>query len=94
MTQPSSGLPIIPLMKGGVERLEYCARGLERVEDEGQRRALALHFVSMGSLRYNKDDLLNLLGRVTMIPIHVLRETPFIQSIESEAREEGGRDRA
>jgi len=82
-------LPFIPLMKGGDERLEYCARELERIEDEGQRRALALHFVSLGSLRYNKDDLLNLLGRVTMIPMHVLRETPFIQSISEEAREEG-----
>ena len=82
-------LPFIPLMKGGAEQLERCARELERIEDEAQQRVLALHFVSLGSRRYNREDLLNLLGRMTMVPEHVLRETPYIQFISDEAREEG-----
>lgn len=81
-------LPFIPLMQGGAEQLERCARDVGRIEDESQRRELALHFVSLGSLRYNRENLIDLLGRMTMVPDHVLRETPYIQSIIEETREE------
>ncbi len=83
---------LIPLMKGGPEQLERCAQELGRIEDEAQRRVLALHFVSLGSLRYNREDLIDLFGRMTMVPEHVLRETPYIQFISDEAREEGRKE--
>lgn len=81
-------LPFIPLMQGGKDLLERCAREVARIKDETERRELALHFVSIGSLRYNRENLIDLLGRMTMIPDHVLRETPYIQSIIEEVREE------
>jgi len=81
-------LPFIPLMQGGKDLLERCAREVARIEDEKRRRELSLHFVSIGSLRYNRENLIDLLGRMTMIPDHVLRETPYIQSIIEETREE------
>ncbi len=81
-------LPFIPLMKGGEAELERCARAVGRIEDDAQQRELALHFVMLGSLRYNRENLFDLLGRITMIPQHILRETPYYQSIIAEAREE------
>ena len=81
-------LPFIPLMDGGGERLEQCARALGQIENEFRQREFSLHFVSLGGLRYNRDDLINLLGRTTMRLDHILRETPYIQDIMAEARAE------
>ncbi len=81
-------LPFIPLMKGGGEQLEQCARQIGRIEDEFRQREVALHFVSLGGLRYNRENLINLLGRTTMIPDRILRETPYIQAIIAETRAE------
>ncbi len=81
-------LPFIPLMRGGAEKMEQCAQALGQIEDEVRQRALSLHFVSMGSLRYNRDSIIQLLGRTTMQLDHILRETPYIQSIIAEVREE------
>lgn len=74
-------LPFIPLMRGGGEQIEQCAQALGQIENETRQRALSIHFVSMGSLRYNRETLIQLLGRTTMIPERILRETPYIQSI-------------
>ncbi len=82
-------LPFIPLMRGGGEQIEQCAQALGQIENETRQRALSIHFVSMGSLRYNRENLIQLLGRTTMIPERILRETPYIQSIMAEGREEG-----
>lgn len=82
-------LPFIPLMQGGEAELEHIARQVGRVTDEAQQRELALHFVMLGSLRYNRENLLDLIGRMTMIPQHILRETPYFQEIIAEGREEG-----
>lgn len=81
-------LPFIPLMKGGGEHLDRCAQSLSRIEDETRQRTLSLHFVSMGSLRYNRESLIQLLARETMQLEHILRETPYIQHVVAEAREE------
>jgi predicted transposase YdaD len=83
----ASILPFVPLMKGGQAELEASAQALGQVADEPLRQRLSLHFVMLGSLRYNRVELLDLLGRTTMIPLHVLKETPFYQEI----REEGER---
>ena len=81
-------LPFIPLMRGGGEKMEQCAQALGRIEDETRQRALSLHFVSLGSLRYNRESIIQMLGRTTMQLDHILRETPYIQSIIAEVREE------
>jgi predicted transposase YdaD len=85
----ASILPFVPLMKGGMEELEASAQALGQVADEPLRQRLSLHFVMLGSLRYNRVDLLDLLGRTTMVPLHILKETPFYQEIREEGREEG-----
>jgi hypothetical protein len=81
-------LPFIPLMRGGGEKMEQCAQALGRIEDETRQRAILAHFVSIGSLRYNRESIIQMLGRTTMQLDHILRETPYIQSIISEVREE------
>lgn len=76
-------------MAGGDEVLETSAARLQLVMDERQRRELALHFVMLGGLRYNRADLLELVWRRSMIPIEQLRESSFYQFILDEGREEG-----
>jgi predicted transposase YdaD len=82
-------LPFVPLMAGGRGEVEEAARHLRDVEDERRRREMALHFVMLGSLRYNRLDLLELVGRKSMIPLEQLRESSFYQFILDEGREEG-----
>lgn len=82
-------LPFISLMKGGREELEDAARAIGRIEDEKRKQEIALHFVTLGGLRYNRDELLDLLGRMPMIPMHILKESSFYQMAVDEGREEG-----
>jgi predicted transposase YdaD len=90
-------LPFVPLMAGGRGEMEEGARRLGDVEDERRRREMALHFVMLGGLRYNRLDLLELVGRKSMIPLEQLRESSFYQFILDEGRAEGrekGREEA
>lgn len=83
-------LPFVPLMAGGRAELEPSAQALGQVPDEKRRRELSLHFLMLGSLRYNRADIFNILGRLSMIPRHELREYSwFYQDILQEGREEG-----
>ncbi len=82
-------LPFIPLMKGGETELEQSALALGQLTDEIRRQELALHFLMLGSLRYNRQDVLELLRRTTMFMHEVLRETPYYQFILDEGKEEG-----
>jgi predicted transposase YdaD len=84
-------LPLIPLMDGGSEELRKSAQALRSIPNQVRQRELSLHFVMLGSLRYRKPDIINLLlGGTTMIySRQVLRETPFYQEILEEGREEG-----
>jgi len=83
-------LPFVPLMQGGEEELEQGARALGEIEDEIRRREVALHFVLVGSLRYRRDDLLDLMRRTNMVvPIELLRQSEMYQAILQEGREEG-----
>ena len=87
--QRASLLPFVPLMRGGAAELEAGARALGEVADEGQRRELSLHFLLLGGLRYNREDILELVGRESMIPIEQLRESSFYQYIIEEGLREG-----
>lgn len=82
-------LPFIPLMNGGREEVEQSARALGQVADEARQRELTLHFVMLAGLRYNRTDIYDILGRLTMIPIHALRESSMYQFILDEGREDG-----
>jgi len=81
-------LPFLPLMDGGREELASSAEALQLIPDERQRREMSLHFVMLGGLRYNRFELLELIGGVSMMPIERLRESSFYQFILEEGREE------
>lgn len=85
-------LPFVPLMAGSEQVLEASAARLRQVADEQQRRELALHFVMLGGLRYNRAELLEMVWRRSMIPIEQLRESSFYQFILDEGREEGRKE--
>jgi predicted transposase YdaD len=82
-------LPFISLMSGGRKAMETGARRLADVPSGTRRQELSLHFLLLGGLRYNRDDLLDLIGRATMIPIDQLKDSSFYQYILDEGREEG-----
>jgi predicted transposase YdaD len=86
-------LPFVPLMRGGWRELEAGVAALRTVPNEAERREAALHFVMLGTLRYNRLDLLELIGRIGMIPLEQLRKhSSFYQFILEEGREEGRRE--
>jgi hypothetical protein len=77
-------LPFIPLMRGGLEELEISAQRLAQVPDVSRRSEMGLHFLMLGGLRYNRIDLLELIGRKSMITLEQLKESSFYQFILEE----------
>lgn len=82
-------LPFVPLMRGGREELEISALRLSHVPDESRRSEMGMHFLMLGGLRYNRVDLLELIGRKGMIPLEQLKESSFYQFVMDEGRAEG-----
>lgn len=82
-------LPFVPLMNGGRRELEESAELLRHVSDERERREASLHFLMLGGLRYNRADLLDLIGRRNMIPLEQLKQSSFYQFILEEGLKEG-----
>lgn len=86
-------LPFVPLMRGEQKDLVAGARRLRTVRLERQRSELGLHFLTLGALRYNTEDLLDLIGRESMIPLEVLKQSPAYDFLINEGkdrwREEG-----
>ncbi|MGH9835559.1 MAG: hypothetical protein ACRD9Y_21265, partial [Blastocatellia bacterium] len=82
-------LPFVPLMKDGREELELSAERLEEVKDETRQRELALHFVVLSGLRYNRSEIFELIGRSKMIPYEALKESSIIQWAIEEGMEKG-----
>jgi predicted transposase YdaD len=82
-------LPLIPLMDGGSEELRKSAQALRNIPNQVRQRELSLHFVMLGSLRYQKPDMIDLLlgGTAMIYSRQVLRETPFYQEILEEGRQ-------
>jgi len=85
-------LPFVPLMRGGREELEISARQLAQVPDESRRSEMSMHFLMLGGLRYNHVDLLELIGRKSMIPLEQLKESSFYQFVAEEGRLEDARE--
>ena len=77
-------LPFIPLMQGGKAELEQSSQRLAQVANEPRRNEMARHFLMLGGLRYNRFDLLELVGRTGMIPLEQLRSSDFYQYILDE----------
>ena len=76
-------------MKGGRAELEAAASKLREIAEERARRETAQHLAMLGTLRYNRLEILELLGRRGMITREHLRESGFYQLILEEGREEG-----
>ncbi len=81
-------LPFVPLMSGGREELEISAQRLAQVENESRRSEMGMHFLMLGGLRYNRVDLLELIGRKGMIPLEQLKESSWYQFMAEEAQKE------
>ncbi len=84
-------LPFVPLMQGGKAEIEEGAAMLRRVEDDQRRRDLSLHFILLGGLRYNRDDILELVVRRGMIPLEQLKDSSMYEYIVEEGLREGRR---
>ena len=84
-------LPFVPLMRGGQAELEIGAQRLSLVRDERKQQELGLHFLLLGGLRYNREDILELIGSKSMIPLEQLKESSVYQLIVEEGLKEGRR---
>jgi predicted transposase YdaD len=87
--QRDSLLPLVPLMRGSRAELTEAARRLNTVSDRQQREELSLHFVMLAGLRYNKQEILAVLGDIGMIPLEQLKESSFYQYILEEGEQKG-----
>ena len=78
--------PWTALMKAEAGILERAA---ERIAGQGDRR-LAVEFVTLGQLRYDRSRLEKLLGQLTMfIPQELIEESPFYKEAQAKGRSEG-----
>ena len=62
---------------------------MSEVADKQKQQELTLHFLLLGGLRYNQEDLLELIGRTRMIPLEELKESSFYKFIVEEGMKEG-----
>jgi predicted transposase YdaD len=88
----ASLVPFVPLMQAEAQDLELGAGRLAEVADADEKQELSLHFLLLGGLRYNREDLLELIWRKSMIPIEQLKESSFYQYILGEGHQAGVRD--
>ncbi len=82
-------LPFVPLMDGGPAELEAAASQLRGIAGEREREETALHLAVLGGLRYNPEQVLDLIGRKGMIPLERLQESSVYQFILKQGREQG-----
>ena len=80
-------LPFVPLMRGDETTLAVGARRVGQIEDEQQRLQLGFDFLVLGGLRYNPADLLDLIGRESMIPLEILKESPTYEFLINEGKD-------
>lgn len=80
-------LPFVPLMQGEEEELVAAVKALRKVEESRKRCDLGLDLLVLGSLRYNPEDLLDLIGRESMIPLHIMKESPAYEFLINEGKD-------
>ncbi len=83
-------LPLVPLMRGGGEKLSEVAGVISATEDEGERKELAAYFAVMSGLKYDRSVIDRILEDAAMqIPMEQLRESSVAQAWLLEGFEEG-----
>ena len=79
-------LPFVPLMRGEEEELAAAVKALRKVKEPRRRCDLGLDLLVLGSLRYNPEDLLDLIGRESMIPLEIMKESPAYEFLINEGK--------
>ncbi len=88
-------LPMVIAMDSTPEQIREASLRIEMVEPESERRRLFQEMATFGSLKYNEDEIDDLIGRVKrkMLPsMEVIRETQIGKRIQEIARYEGRRE--
>jgi hypothetical protein len=80
-------LPFVPLMQGEEEELVAAVKAPRKVKQPRKRCDLGLDLLVLGSLRYNPEDLLDLIGRESMIPLEVMKESPAYEFLINEGKD-------
>jgi len=84
-------LPWVTLMRSSPEALQTAAA---KIASAGAARTAA-EFVVLGGLRYDKSDLLEMLGRLNdMLSDEIIRESSFYRMILDEGTDGAGRRRS
>lgn len=85
--QRNNLLPFVPLMRGGEAELKAGARRLRRITEEKDQSKLGFDFLILGALRYNRADLLDLIGGEDMLPLRVYKESPMYEFLIEEGKD-------
>jgi predicted transposase YdaD len=88
-TKRENLLPFVPLMRGGEAEVEEAAARLRGVVNEQRQRDLSLHFIVLGGLRYNREEIVEMVVRRGMIPLEQLKASSMYEYFMEEGLEEG-----
>lgn len=81
-------LPFIPLMKGGMTEVETGASLIAEITDEKKQSEIGLYFIVLGGLRYNRLELLELLGSTNMLTYEHVKDSSTLRYFTRQARKE------
>ncbi len=81
-------LPFIPLMKGGMAEVETGASLIAEINDEKKQSEIGLYFIVLGGLRYNRLELLELLGSTNMLTYEHVKDSSTLRYFTRQARKE------
>ncbi len=81
-------LPFIPLMKGGLTEVETGASLIAEITDEKKQSEIGLYFIVLGGLRYNRLELLELLGSTNMLTYEHVKDSSTLRYFTRQARKE------
>jgi predicted transposase YdaD len=87
-TKRENLLPFVPLMRGGESEVEEAAARLRGVVNEQRQRDLSLHFIVLGGLRYNREEIVEMVVRRGMIPLEQLKASSMYEYFMEEARKD------
>jgi hypothetical protein len=80
-------LPFIPLMRGGENVLEEVAQRVNVLPEEQRRGGLVMSFLGLGTLHYDPQRLLSLIGRDEMI-LELIKDSPGYQFFYDMAKQD------
>ncbi len=81
-------LPFIPLMKGRMTEVETGASLIAEINDEKKQSEIGLYFIVLGGLRYNRLELLELLGSTNMLTYEHVKDSSTLRYFTRQARKE------